>query len=99
MDKTDKERQQIVDEISKRGKKEIQALSEPQIKIIAAAFLSVMAQVEQLADTIGISRDVLLLGLFTSIFQRVMSESGCAEVKKAKPTATVYKPPKGGYIQ
>ncbi len=97
MDKTDKERQQVIDDIVKRANKEIQALSKPQTDIIAAAFLSVMAQVEELADTIGISRDVLLFGLFTSIFNRVTSESGCAE-KKTKPTAKTHKPPKGGFI-
>lgn len=98
MDKTDKERQQIIDEIAKRGNEEIQALSKPQIDIIAAAFLSVMAHVEELADTIGISRDVLLLGLSASIVQRVTSESDCTK-GKAKPARTAHKPPKGGFIQ
>lgn len=98
MDKTDKERQQIIDEILKRASKEIQALSENQTKIIAAAFLSLVAQVEQLADTIGISRDVLLLGFFNSIFQRITSESDRSN-KKAKPTAMVFKPPEGGFVQ
>ncbi len=97
MDKTDKERQQIIDEIVKRGNKEIQALSKPQTDIIAAAFLSVMAHVEELADTIGISRDVFLLELSASIYNRVTSESGCAE-EKAKPTAKTHKPSKGGFI-
>lgn len=98
MDKTDKERQQIIGEILKRASKEIQALSELQTKIIAAAFLSLVAQVEELADTIGISRDVLLLGFFNSIFQRITSESDCSN-GKAKPAAIVHKPPKGGFVQ
>ncbi len=93
-----RKKQQIIDDIAKRANKEIQALSKLQTDIIAAAFFSVMVQVEELADTIGISRDVLLLGLFTLIFNRITSESGCAE-EKAKPTAKTHKPPKGGFIQ
>lgn len=100
MEKTDKEKQQSIDEIGKRAEKEIATLTDAQRGIISEFLFILMAQAKLLADELGVSYNSILVVLFLSINTHITSEQDCA-VKKPKfeKTAFTFKPPKNGFLQ
>lgn len=100
VEKTDKEKKQILDEIAERANKEMNALTDTVGEALAGSIYDIMAQIKYLADKIGVSRDVLLLVFSNSILQKLISESEPGNVeKKPKPAIMLYEPPKSGYTQ
>lgn len=100
MEKTDKEKQHIIDEIAERANKEMHALSDIVCEALSGSIYDIMAQIKYLADKIGVSRDVLLLVFSNSILQKLISESEPGNAEESQnPAIMLYEPPKSGYTQ
>ncbi len=96
----EKEKQQIIDKIVEKANKELKGCKGPKGAAIAAWNYSVIAQTERMADTIGLSRDVMLLIVFNSIWQELTSEAVKeSSDKKQDHTKMRFDPPKGGFVQ
>ncbi len=100
MNKMEKEKQQIIDKIVEKANKELKGCKGLKGVAIAAWNHSVIAQTKRTADTIGLSRDVMLLIVFSSIWQELTSEAGEeSSDKKQDHTKMKFEPPKGGFAQ
>lgn len=90
-------RQRAIDKIAVKATEQLNSCTKMEGSAIMTTIYSVVTHIEKAADTIGISRDVLLLVVSNSILEKLISEAGCSDKKQNPPT--IYKPPKDGYLQ